>query len=217
MARPSPPQHAAQLAVGTVKSGSDGAKWVVKALPGGSRRWARLPSLGGKAYLVHDNGGAPFKVVVTTEKVVVFERDPSFDGDVYLKRVLAVRGPKAVYPGTYRGPHYESPSPKGNSVLVQVGPARFIFIGSTIFHFRLSANDEFSRLGNSDVPYPWVVGTRFISLLAEQIALPIVPGLNVADPYAHYYGLTHGAQKALLQSSRMKVTRVLAGAQSPAR
>lgn len=211
--RPSPSQSAAATDPGVILRGGDGARWIVKAFPGGVRRWVRLPQLDGRAYRTHDNGGSPYQVVVGRDRVSVYELDRSFDEDVYLSRVLEVRRPLAVHPGTWRGRGgYESPSPKGNSVLIQGRGATCIFVGHLLFRFSLV--DEFvkfvSPLGNNDVPYPWLVGSRFVYLLLEEDGANTVrkgetadvvrvprEEANLADPWGQYYQLTRAQQRAL--------------------
>jgi hypothetical protein len=211
--RPSPRQSAAATEPGVIRRGGDGTRWIVKETAGGVRRWVRLPQLEGRVYRTHDNGGSPYQVVVGRDRVTVYERDEAFDDDVYLSRVLEVVRPLAVHPGTWRGRGgYQSPSPRGNSVLIQVRGATCVFVGHFVFRFSLV--DEFvkfvSPLGNSDVPYPWLVGSRFVYLLLEdegfnavrkgaRAAVVRVPRAeaDLADPWGQFYQLGSARQRAL--------------------
>ncbi|MER2519407.1 MAG: hypothetical protein ABTQ34_01825, partial [Bdellovibrionales bacterium] len=72
--RPSPSQSASETEEWTVKKGNDGGQWVVKADSKGVKRWVAIPSEKGKAYETHFNGARAYKVFVSKDRVVVYER-----------------------------------------------------------------------------------------------------------------------------------------------
>lgn len=73
MLRPSPTQHAAELAVGTILKGNDGNNWIVKK-SGTSHRWVKLT--GYKTYFTHHNGERPFLVFIKKNVHVLIYKKP---------------------------------------------------------------------------------------------------------------------------------------------
>ncbi len=120
-------------------------------------------------YYTHDNGGRPFKVVVTDD-VHVFrqwnkkEHTDDKGDDGYHKmpcftcykplRVMIGESPQnemTEFSGGY-GPKFS-----GNSILIHEKDHNYVLIGEKIIEFTTEVRiDEFvSPVGNNDVPYPW--------------------------------------------------------------
>lgn len=151
MTRPSPTESATKYKVGTKKKGNDNNTWIVIKTKNGIKRWKKLSSTpkikGCKTYLIHDNGGRPFKVYVCKQCVMIYSMT---NNQYYDKCVKIYNKPKKVFIGSDKGKF------KGNSILIQINNYRYAFIGWCIYEF--STNDiiikYYSFVGNSDVPYP---------------------------------------------------------------
>lgn len=87
----------------------------------------------------------------------------------------------------------------GNSMLFEIAPQTYIFVGSVIIEFH--TEDEIvsfvSPVGNNDVPYPLAVGTKNTYFMIEDICLPneVLEGLRKKhetgfdeEPYHLLYG-----------------------------
>lgn len=83
----------------------------------------------------------------------------------------------------------------GNSMLLQTGAHTFVHIGDSIYEFQLQPKDEvvafLSPMGNSAVPYPYIVGRDNTYLLIEMDKYPIYIPHHLLDasqnPYDQYY------------------------------
>ena len=110
----------------------------------------------------------------------------------------------------------------GNSLLLQTGPRRYMYIGSEIFDFSLPKDEPgiqayVSIMGNSAVPYPYAVGARNTYLMLEYVY--ISNSLRTEqDPYDQWYWhdlhtgekykdqkVARKAQQAHLEQHGMKV------------
>ncbi|CAJ1418609.1 unnamed protein product [Effrenium voratum] len=144
-----------------------------------------------ETYLVHDNGGRPFKVKVLRKgeaapgKVWVYMLKSSEEELKYEDSPILEETVERIFVGT---------SPKhgkvfdGNSLLLKKSKNQYIFVGGNIFSFESEA--EISRysspVGNSDVPYPFAVDTEGRNyLLINNVVLNTVP--EGKDPYEHFY------------------------------
>jgi len=94
----------------------------------------------------------------------------------------------------------------GNSILMKLEKDRYLFVGETIYQFR--TDDEIlhynSPIGNSDVPYPFAVGKKYVYFMLDMEYIPIdiytkfVPE-GTTDAYGYYYG--HDGPEALAKYS----------------
>lgn len=138
------------------------------------------------SYKVLDNGGRPFRVVVDENSIVVYLHYNN------KKAVWRQDHPKHVFVG--EDPHSEAKDKDaGNSVLVKVDEHNYVFIGPTIYSFKTT--DEIksfvSPIGNSDVSYPYAIGTEFVYLLIEDVFFPV----KQFEPYGLHYGHKPRASK----------------------
>jgi hypothetical protein len=147
-------------------------------------------------YRIHDNGGTPFTVSLNGSKVTVTSWSYDWDADKPVKGPVVLETEyqhawigknKRKYEG-----YYEESGQLGNSILLAVGPRKFIWIGLMILQFELGAGEEVkdfdSPIGNNDVPYPAVYTNKRVLLMIEGVALPIEAVDSKLDPYAQYYG-----------------------------
>lgn len=108
-----------------------------------------------KEYLIHDNGGRPFKVIVTSKSLSIYKLNRKDDKETYEHFQTLEE-----YVGLWIGQDdCDVEWSKGNSILVQIDWTTFLFIGSQIVTFQLEIDvEEFhSPIGHSDVPYPWIL------------------------------------------------------------
>lgn len=238
--RPSPRESATSFDVGTRKRGGNGKMWVVVETSNGVRRWTRATSPSAKnvvkprpitkpivikgdgdrmkSYLIHDNGGRPFKVYIITDhneskrveiyanttdwsKVkpmtlwkdipVKFEKLVKVYSDV--KRVFIGRSP--LNPSTsFSGGH--GPKFDGNSILVNIAGNRYVSIGYKIEEFTSPEPIEryWSSVGNNDVPYPVAKSKSYAYFMLDMTYVPIERFESIqgsVDRTTHWSDLYH--------------------------
>lgn len=146
-------------------------------------------------YVTHDNGAEPFCVVVEGGNIRVYQQEyvEEARGDRWYvdetkPPVWTCECPLRVLPGV----EPSDPALAGNSVLVETAPYHYVYIGSTIFSFR--AVDEiqqyYSPIGNSDVPYPYAVGSEYTYLMLDHVMMPNTERID-DDPYRQFYDMFH--------------------------
>ncbi len=162
----------------------------------------------GRTYAIHDNGGRPFHVTVSGNKVTVIANmdtwekvNGSFQEVKYPPKELfsitakeifiGKKSPKGGYDGLKPG------QAEGNSILLGLGGNKYRFIGWDIYDFTTIDGDKilkyYSDIGNSDVPYPYAVGEKYIYFLIEKSAVPVSFFNMKEDIYKQYY---HGTTKS---------------------
>ena len=216
--RKSPPFHAGHCP-GKTKRGKDGDyiskedargvyKWV-KAASGATRKAPKAPK-GSKAYLIHDNGARPYKVVVSGKTVEIYKGEyrrsledtkaidyETMDYDELIKKLTV----KEVHVG--KSPCIDvadwcgAPT-VGNTMLLHISGKKYMHIGHNIFEFTME--DEFdtyySMVGNNDVPYPVLVGTKYVYFMLDHATMPReafkakMTAAEWADAYRYFYGMT---------------------------
>nr|QYA18393.1 hypothetical protein KOM_12_123 [Clandestinovirus] len=147
-------------------------------------------------YFTHDNGGRPFKVVVTTgqKKLQVFKWDRKAsegkEKEVYTTKPCYSTSFVSIKVG--KDKHASSSNPRygnGNSILVEVKPLNYVFIGHKIMSFQTKERitQYKSPIGNSDVPYPYACTKSHIYLMLESVILEKKDVPKMKDPYHVYY------------------------------
>jgi len=154
----------------------------------------------GLTYMIHDNCGRPFMVKhndsSNTNTVTVLKQPRSLDDDNYGKpesyNILAVeyKDVKRVLPGKDTHKKY-----LGNSVLLDLGESRYVFIGQDIYEFTTPNNDYidtyYSLVGNSDVPYPVAISQNNAYFMMDDVYIPkskFPENCDWMDGYAYFYG-----------------------------
>ena len=204
--RKSPPFHAANCKDLT-KKGKNG-DYVSKADARGVYKWIkRTRKAGGKSYLIHDNGGRPFKVQVSGKNVEIYKgvyktladgKTEDYDHIYYTKLIK-----KLVVKDIYVGQSPCIPTAdacgafgNGNSILLHVSGNTYIYIGSEIYQFTMEDEFEayYSMIGNNDVPYPILLGSKYVYLMLDRSYMPRdlikakMGPKEWADTYSFYYG-----------------------------
>ena len=145
-------------------------------------------------YLIHDNGGRPFKVIVSNNHVIVYKRtkeeqqraeevDQEIDDEkaydkkmkrLYSDKLFEWKNVVRVFIG-----HHSPNIPKtwsssdfvsiGNSILVHVKGKTYVSIGPSIYEFEAEEpiTEYLSEIGNSDVPYPIAFSPNYAYLMIE--------------------------------------------------
>lgn len=188
------------------KKGQNGKTYASKANKRGVYRWVvaveaspktRKAAAKAKArYEIHDNGGRPFIVEDHGGKVTVYRQTYNEETDTYSHTgEIALQTPyKKLFVGAdpLKASPYWTPKFRGNSVLLHVSGAKYIFIGQKIYSFETIGGEAikayYSPVGNSDVPYPYAVGENNIYLLLEEVTVPNEDLDLKRDAYAQYYG-----------------------------
>jgi hypothetical protein len=146
-----------------------------------------------QSYIIHDNGGRPFKVVVNTEGIFVYRHD----NEEYTNLLHHI----VDYTGYWSGFDSSAYEMHGNSLLININNIEYIHIGYKIYKFTAKDTiiDFISPVGNSDVPYPVAYGTEYVYFMLDYKCIkisdlymtPIVA--NAENMYMEFYG--HFKQK----------------------
>ena len=168
--RKSPAYHAKDCK-DQVKDGKDGT-YQSKPDKNGTYKWikTRKQKKGAKTYKIHDNGGTPFVVEDDGKAVTVFKT--VYANGEYETYTIGKQVRTQPYKKLFVGdndlhlPDYEKKgSAKGNTLLLQISATKYMYIGNKIYTFELMKGDTvkayYSPVGNSDVPYPWIVGLTY--------------------------------------------------------
>jgi hypothetical protein len=192
------PAFSAQACKGLTKMGKDGT-YVSKADKRGIYKWVRAGNTlrntqkvhlrKGKVYDVLDNGARPYRVYVdgSTISIYIGKRNSDFTYD-YDKLVRTIKA-KQVHLGGKK-------SQLGNSVLIHVSGNKYLYIGHEIYEFQMEdeVDTYFSIVGNSDVPYPVLLGTENAYFMLDHCYVPrseFDPKMTKTqweDAYQRYYG-----------------------------
>ena len=201
--RKGPEESATLFSVGTKKKGNDGNMWVIVKNKNGVKRWQKglfkkkvtkrktkkskttkkttktlkksTKTLKGKKYLIFDNGGRPYKVVIKGKGLDIFTYDDSAEDinyDDYPILIKSYRNLKKIFVPKGiddRGKAWSGG--KGNTILAQISGNKYLFIGPWIYEFE-TKNEKIieyhSQVGNSGVPYPLAIGENNVYFLIEK-------------------------------------------------
>ena len=209
--RKSPPFHAKDCK-NLTKKGKDGnylskpdAKGIYKWIKAGGA--TRKASKDVKSYLIHDNGGRPFRVEVSGKNVEIYKGEyrklddgktivyENMDYNKLLKKLVV----KEVHLG--QSPCIPAADAcgsfgKGNSILLHVNGNKYMYIGHEIYEFTMEDDFDkyYSLIGNNDVPYPIIVGTKYVYFMLDHIYLSKelfkakMSAAEWADAYTYFYG-----------------------------
>ena len=134
-------------------------------------------------YYTHWNGANPLAVEIVPGRVSVSIQDKG----KYIGPVLNITN--------YEHVMVASDQKEVHSVLVQVNATDYIYLGEEIVKFTIPKGDVIrsleGKIGNSDVPYTFAVGDKFIYLMSEMVYFPT----EDYDPYNFYFGFTPKTKK----------------------
>jgi hypothetical protein len=138
-----------------------------------------------RTYLMHYNGGRPFKVVVSPQRIDVFARPRGQSVDAeHSVRVLTI----SKFQGYWWGKDTTGSGWHHSSLLIKENDFDYVFVGGEVYRFSPEETivDFFSPMGNSDVPYPVAYGDKRVYFMLEKRSLPMSlidmsePALDVA-------------------------------------
>jgi len=190
--RKSPAFHASECK-GTRKKGKDG-DYVSKADKRGVYKWTKISDKVGKGkqYDTMNNGLRPYRVIIDGSTVSIYNgtqnEDYTYDYDKLIRSVKVMK----VYLGGKK-------KDLGNSILLHLSGNKYMYIGHEIYEFQMldSVESYFSIVGNSDVPYPVLLGTEYAYFMLDRCYVPrteFSPSMKKSDwedAYQRYYGYTN--------------------------
>ena len=152
---------------------------------GDKKRLQDLTPFPREGYRIHNNGGVPY-IVCVGETVQVYQfpsdcgEESRNDTDYYTELVLEIV-PEKIFIGIDK----DNEEYLGNSILLKKSQNRYIYIGHKIYEFTTEDKilEYYSPVGNSDVPYPYAVGEKFMYLMIENVFIDKVD----CDPYQYWY------------------------------
>jgi hypothetical protein len=164
--RLSPEQSATLFKVGHKAKGNDNNIWIVVQIGAGIKRWQRFnPHPKGKRYYTHDNGGRPYLVIIYKDLAYIYECDidkytNKCTYDTLIKKYTIVD----KYIGKDTRGHI------GNSIILQLSSTKFVFVGNIVYEFYIKDKiiKYYSFVGNSDVPYPVLVGEKNVYFMLDK-------------------------------------------------
>ena len=162
-------------------------------------------------YEIHDNGSVPYWVEVNGKTVTILQNMDSY-------KMINGKLPEApnktfivdeVFVGktSPTGPK----SPPGTTMLFRVG-SKYVYVGSEMYEF--TTNDVISKfysdLGNSDVPYPYAIGEKYIYIMLDKVAVEKSLFDMKEDIYKQYYEKYYD-KKTKLKAITLKTKGVIMG------
>lgn len=178
-------------------------------------------------YETHDNGARPYLVQDFGNHVIISTQKFEYDEQGALKNVnrkqilklkykrifvgandLPVRDQNADFLYGNRSEYGKQGQDRGNSILLQTGAYKYVYVGDGIREFSTRERDHiqhfYSPVGNNDVPYSYAVGDKYTYLLNK---LTIIPNDRIdtsRDAYNQYYGHSCRATATAAISGRAK-------------
>ncbi len=145
-------------------------------------------------YLIHDNGGRPFKVVVNNKGISIYKpkNEDELMANKHSKLITTIKKFNGYWSGYDSSPYKMN----GNTILIKVSNHEYIYIGSEIYRFKTDdiMKDYVSPVGNNDVPHPVTYGEDNVYFMLdkkmirnEDLETPI-DVQNAEKLYGEFYG-----------------------------
>lgn len=145
-----------------------------------------------KKYRIQDNGGRPFNVIHKKKNVTIIKKSSK-------TVVMKYKNVKRVLPGEEHDEEYI-----GNSVLVDLGDNKYVWIGWNIYEFTTPDQKKikrfYSQMGNSNVPYPVAVSKTNVYFMLDHVYVPKSDFVNYDDwydAYSYFFGHTGPTQQRM--------------------
>jgi hypothetical protein len=222
--RKGPPYHAKDCK-GKTKKGNDKKTYISTPGSKGIYKWIpKLPTMtkkkkGVKTYNILDNGSKAFSVDVSPSHVDIYRLN--YANNKYVRDKKVIHSPyKKIFIGDNELRIKGGPAPKGeypgNSILMELQPGKYIYVGSEIYTFNTidgeTIENYYSLVGNSQVPYPYAVGEHYTYFMLDKMVVPNeLLDLN-KDAYGQFYGFTvkDEERKKKIESAKKKfVTKLI--------
>jgi hypothetical protein len=138
-----------------------------------------------KKYSILYNGDTPFVATVTPSHIEVYNRTHTGILRTTYKKLYVGDNTLNVPRHAKRGVF------PGNSLLIQVTANRYIYVGSEVYEFTPRDGDTivayYSPVGNSQVPYPYAVGSKYAYFMHDKVAVAVDALDTKKDGYAQFY------------------------------
>lgn len=134
-------------------------------------------------YNIIDNGGEPYKVIITEKKIYIFTKYLKIN-----KLIKIIKNYNEIFIGENKIKYSDyTENFVGSSILVELNNNNYIFIGMEIYKFKTKEkiNKFYSIMGNSMVPYPYGKTDKYIYLMIENVYLE--RNFTNIHPYLYYY------------------------------
>ena len=156
-----------------------------------------------KKYQIHDNFARPFEVSVDVNTVSIVKGKYNEAKDEYeYNKEVKVYQIDNIWIGKSSGPphadHTKSQAKLyiGNSILLQIARRRYVYIGDSIYEFDMEDEVEkyFSLIGNNDVPYPVLRGSKNVYFMLDRKYIPRCefPDLHTDKEWENAYSVFYG-------------------------
>jgi hypothetical protein len=117
-----------------------------------------------QSFLVHDNGGKPFKVNINDKSINVYKAKYKdyIENKYYKTPILTIRNYLGIFIGTHKYNKY-----KGNTILIHINNNKYIYIGENINKFETlePITHYVSEIGGSDIPYAYANTKNYTYLM----------------------------------------------------
>ena len=203
--RPSPPYHASACQ-NQVMAGNDGTLYKSTPDKRGVYTWKKAETNHrnapktmkktnkSKLYVVHDNGSQPFTVedIPSKKTAVVYANTVNDDtGAIDSKKEIMRMKYHWICFGDSTSKQFGDYE-KGSTVLIQKSSNEYYYIARSIMRFSLAPGDAvetfMNPIGNNDVPYAYIIGSKNVYFLIEQSMLPVSMIDPTKDVYYQLYG-----------------------------
>jgi translation initiation factor IF-1 len=180
--RKGPSESSTNFLIGAKKKGNDGNRWIVVEIKNGVHRWQKIPTKNKKTakkakktktYFTHDNGGRPFKVVITGKNLEIFTYTQKKGKTVeeMLTDYYPSKNDYTILIKSYKNLKNIFIPKDGNTILAHISGNKYLCIAEFIYEFE-TKNEKilkyYSHIGNSDVPYPLAVGENNVYFLIDK-------------------------------------------------
>jgi len=223
--RKGPPYHAKDCK-GQTKKGNNKKNYISTADKHGVYKWIQkgvsskkktvtLKKKGIKMYKIIDNYAEPFVVDVSPSQVEIYKQRYVEDGEKGTyerdKRLITIPYHK-IFLGDnqLKAKEYASKGKfPGNSILLQTGNGKYIYIGSEIYFLETKdgelIKEFYSPVGNNAVSYPYAVGENHTYFMLDKQTVPNNLLDLKKDAYGQFYGfIKNEDKKKEIESSKKK-------------
>ncbi len=191
--------------------------------------WAKNLTSKPMEYLIHDNGGRPFKFIATKNNIDIFTfKDTKsldfsdYEEPIYDVHLLSIKKFIGFWIGIDTGYDncYFRLKPKefdGNSILIQETKTSYISVGWYVYRFTTDEVilDYMSPVGGSDVPYPIAYSEHYVYFMLDNMyvkkdELNTDPTpINAQNMYSEFYGHIFPENQKKFKKIKMKNKKIL--------
>jgi len=113
-----------------------------------------------KIYIIQDNGGDPFKVIVDNNSIKVYSNTEEEN-----KKLLEYKAEDID--GYWPGLDTENEEYDGNAILIKLSNTKYVHVTISIYEFQTEDKiiDYISDIGNSSVAWPMAFGEKYVYFL----------------------------------------------------